>query len=217
MDATYTETPAYKGSVNDGRVLETAVVPPNHWTNYRKMPQTQSSDSLIYQWNGAVRVNGSKVWFDTDANALRAPASWKLQYLDADGSWKVVPNSSEYGVDTGKNAPNEVTFDAVTTTALKLDMTAQAVDGGYASVGVPEWEVYAQQGAVVAEQPADVYAKTGDAPELSNTVKKSRTARKQWKLRFCGARCLLLRMRRRVSSPCKVWLLALKPSSRLMI
>ena len=171
VDATYTETPAYKGSVNDGRVLETAVVPPNHWTNYRKMPQTQSSDSLIYQWNGAVRVNGSKVWFDTDANALRAPASWKLQYLDADGSWKDVPNSSEYGVDTGKNAPNEVTFDAVTTTALKLDMTAQAVDGGYASVGVPEWEVYAQQGAVVAEQPADVYAKTGDAPELSNTVK----------------------------------------------
>lgn len=129
VDATYTETPAYKGSVNDGRVLETAVVPPNHWTNYRKMPQTQSSDSLIYQWNGAVRVNGSKVWFDTDANALRAPASWKLQYLDADGSWKDVPNSSEYGVDTGKNAPNEVTFDAVTTTALKLDMTAQAVDG----------------------------------------------------------------------------------------
>lgn len=41
-----------------------------------------------------------------------------------------MPNSSEYGVDTGKNAPNEVTFDAVTTTALKLDMTAQAVDGG---------------------------------------------------------------------------------------
>lgn len=171
VDATYTETPAYKGSVNDGRVLETAVVPPNHWTNYRKMPQTQSSDSLIYQWSGAVRVNGSKVWFDTDANALRAPASWKLQYLDADGSWKDVPNFSEYGVDTGKNAPNEVTFDAVTTTALKLDMTAQAVDGGYASVGVPEWEVYAQQGAVVAERPADVYAKTGDAPELSNTVK----------------------------------------------
>ena len=71
------------------------------------MPQTQSSDSLIYQWNGTVRVNGSKVWFDTDANALRAPASWKLQYLDADGSWKDVPNSSEYGVDTGKNAPND--------------------------------------------------------------------------------------------------------------
>ncbi|MCQ4974559.1 hypothetical protein NE662_10080, partial [Bifidobacterium pseudocatenulatum] len=71
--------------------------------------------------------NGSKVWIDTDATALRAPASCKLQYLDADGSWKDVPTSSEYGVDTGKNEPNEVTFDAVTTTALKLDMTAQDV------------------------------------------------------------------------------------------
>lgn len=38
VSATFTETPAYKGSVNDGRVLQTIVVPPNHWTNYRSIP-----------------------------------------------------------------------------------------------------------------------------------------------------------------------------------
>ena len=32
-----------------------------------------------------------EVWFDTDANALRAPASWKLQYLDADGPGRTCP------------------------------------------------------------------------------------------------------------------------------
>ena len=113
VSATFTETPAWKGSVNDGRVLQTAVVPPNHWTNYRSIPQSQSGDSLVYQWDGTVRVNSSKVWFDVDSNALRAPASWKIQYLDADGTWKDVTNPSAYTTTTGKANPNAVTFDAV--------------------------------------------------------------------------------------------------------
>lgn len=171
VSATFTETPAWKGSVNDGRVLQTAVVPPNHWTNYRSIPQSQSGDSLVYQWDGTVRVNSSKVWFDVDSNALRAPASWKIQYLDADGTWKDVTSPSGYTTTTGKANPNTVTFDAVTTTALKLDMTGQAVDGGYASVAVAEWEV----GAADSESPAitapkGVTTATGTAPTLPATV-----------------------------------------------
>ena len=171
VSATFTETPAYKGSVNDGRVLQTAVVPPNHWTNYRSIPQPQSGDSLVYQWDGTVRVNSSKVWFDVDSNALRAPASWKIQYLDADGTWKDVTSPSGYTTTTGKANPNTVTFDAVTTTALKLDMTGQAVDGGYASVAVAEWEV----GSDSSESPAitapkSVTTATGTAPTLPATV-----------------------------------------------
>ncbi len=171
VSATFTETPAWKGSVNDGRVLQTAVVPPNHWTNYRSIPQSQPGDSLVYQWDGTVRVNSSKVWFDVDSNALRAPASWKIQYLDADGTWKDVTNPSAYTTTTGKANPNAVTFDAVTTTALKLDMTGQAVDGGYASVAVAEWEV----GSDSSESPAitapkSVTTATGTAPTLPATV-----------------------------------------------
>ena len=152
-------------------MLQTAVVPPNHWTNYRSIPQSQSGDSLVYQWDGTVRVNSSKVWFDVDSNALRAPASWKIQYLDADGTWKDVTNPSAYTTTTGKANPNAVTFDAVTTTALKLDMTGQAVDGGYASVAVAEWEV----GSDSSESPAitapkSVTTATGTAPTLPATV-----------------------------------------------
>ena len=157
--------------MNDGRVLQTIVVPPNHWTNYRSIPQPQSGDSLVYQWDGTVRANSSKVWFDVDSNALRAPASWKIQYLDADGTWKDVTNPSAYTTTTGKANPNAVTFDAVTTTALKLDMTGQAVDGGYASVAVAEWEV----GSDSSESPAitapkSVTTATGTAPTLPATV-----------------------------------------------
>ena len=170
VSATFTETPAWKGSVNDGRVLVTAVVPPNHWTNYRSMPQTQSGDSLIYQWDGEVRVDSAKVWFDMDSNALRAPGSWKLQYLTADGEWKDVDGPSGYTTSTGKNAPNAVSFDAVTTTALKLDMTGQQVDGGYASVAVAEWEVYSALDEAAIAEPKGVTTATGAAPELPVTV-----------------------------------------------
>lgn len=170
VSATFTETPAYKGSVNDGRVLVAAVVPPDHWTNYRSIPQSQSGDSLIYQWDGSVRVSSSKVWFDVDSNALRAPGSWRLQYLDADGTWKDVANPSAYTTTTGKDHPNTVTFDAVTTTALKLDLTGQAVDGGYASVAVPEWEVDSADESPVIAAPAGVTTGTGVAPQLPATV-----------------------------------------------
>ena len=59
----------------------------------------------------------------------------------------------------------------MTTTALKLDMTGQAVDGGYASVAVAEWEV----GSDSSESPAitapkSVTTATGTAPTLPATV-----------------------------------------------
>ncbi|WEV53672.1 family 43 glycosylhydrolase [Bifidobacterium sp. ESL0704] len=167
--ATFTETASFVGSLNDGRVLQTAVVPADHWTNYRSIPQPQSSDSLIYQWDGQVRIDSSKVFFDVDSNALRAPQTWKLQYLTDDGAWKDVGNPSAYTVQTGKGNPNVVTFDAVTTSALKLDLVAQPVDGGYASVGVPEWEVYGQEGGTAMSVPALTTA-TGSAPQLPARV-----------------------------------------------
>ena len=88
-----------------------------------------------------------------------------------DGTWKDVTNPSAYTTTTGKANPNAVTFDAVTTTALKLDMTGQAVDGGYASVAVAEWEV----GSDSSESPAitapkSVTTATGTAPTLPATV-----------------------------------------------
>lgn len=171
VNATFTEGSSWRRAVNDGRVLQTAVVPPNHWTNYRKMPQSQFSDSLIYQWQGTIHTNSAKVWFDVDSNALKAPASWKLQYLTQDGIWRDVTGIDSYGTGTGKNNPNTVHFDTVTTTALKLDIRGQSVDGGYASVAVSEWEVYSAGEVMLASDSAEVTTKTGVAPILPKTVK----------------------------------------------
>lgn len=53
---------------------------------------------------------------------VRVPASWQLFYRDGD-AWKPVPNPSAYGVAT--NQYNEVTFDPVKTTELKIEIQFQ--------------------------------------------------------------------------------------------
>ena len=53
---------------------------------------------------------------------VRVPASWQLFYKDGD-AWKPVPNASAYGV--AANQYNEVIFDPVKTTELKMEIQFQ--------------------------------------------------------------------------------------------
>jgi hypothetical protein len=50
------------------------------------------------------------------------PASWQLFYKDSD-AWRPVPNPSACGV--AANQYNEVTFDPVKTTELKIEIQFQ--------------------------------------------------------------------------------------------
>jgi hypothetical protein len=77
-------------------------------------------------------------WFDDEAGEkpgqCRTPASWKLLY-QTDGGWKEVPNASGYGVD--KDKFNAVTFDAIETKAIRLEVKLKENYSG----GVLEWKV----------------------------------------------------------------------------
>ncbi len=62
-------------------------------------------------------------WFDdTGRGEVRVPAAWRLLYRDGD-AWKPVETRDAYGV--AKDSYNRVTFTAVTTPALRLEITAQ--------------------------------------------------------------------------------------------
>ncbi|UCD50009.1 MAG: discoidin domain-containing protein, partial [Phycisphaerales bacterium] len=81
---------------------------------------------------GAVEV----YWFDDTptGGGCRIPASWKLLYQDGD-AWKEVKDASAYGVQ--KDTFNTVTFDAVKTSALRLEVQLQSNYSG----GILEWRV----------------------------------------------------------------------------
>jgi hypothetical protein len=74
-------------------------------------------------------------WFDdTGTGECRVPASWRLFYKNGD-RWEAVTSSSPFG--TEKDRYNRVTFNPVTTTGLRLEVTLQQ---GW-SAGIQEWKV----------------------------------------------------------------------------
>jgi hypothetical protein len=65
---------------------------------------------------------------------VRVPASWRLLYKDV-ADWKPVETADLFGVE--KDKFNRVTFKPVTTTALRVEVTAQP----NVSVGMQKWTV----------------------------------------------------------------------------
>jgi len=73
-------------------------------------------------------------WFDdTGRGGCRIPKSWQLSYKDGE-QWKSVATADNYGVE--KDTFNQVKFDSVSTTALRLEAQLQS---GF-SAGILEWK-----------------------------------------------------------------------------
>ena len=107
-------------------------VPYTHW-----WPKNNSTEWLQYDFKQAATISTSTVyWFDDGPwGGCRVPKEWKIYYKDNSGQWQEVKNPSGYG--TVKGAPNVVNFDAVTTSAVKLEI----VQPEQHSCGVFEWSV----------------------------------------------------------------------------
>ncbi|ARU52220.1 hypothetical protein CBR64_12885 [Cellulosimicrobium cellulans] len=157
-EASYTASWNKVEAVNDGAGVSTGGAHDATWATWSgDRPATQW---LEYSWPAPVTVERSVVrfWSDgTDANGdnVRVPASWKLQYWDADtGAFVDVPNPSGY--PTERLTTNETTFDAVTTTRLRatFDALRGTTAATYSGVGVSEWEVWGT-GGVEESEPVD--------------------------------------------------------------
>ena len=102
-----------------------------HW-----WPHLSTQEWLQYDFKEKVRVSSVQVyWFDdTGRGACRVPKSWRVSYM-CNGKWKPVAQSSGYGVE--KDKFNKVTFEAVKTDALRLEIQFEEGFSG----GVLEWKV----------------------------------------------------------------------------
>jgi len=102
-----------------------------HW-----WPHLGTQEWLQYDFKEEVTVLSVEVyWFDdTGRGQCRVPKSWQVSYRH-DGQWKPVAQSSGYGVE--KDKFNKVTFEAVKTDALRLEVQFEEEFSG----GVLEWKV----------------------------------------------------------------------------
>jgi DUF1680 family protein len=91
---------------------------------------------VAYEFEQPKTISCAEVyWFDdTGRGACRVPASWKLQWKDGN-QWKPVRALSDYGVE--QDQFNRVSFEPVTTTALRIDVQLQPRFSG----GILEWRL----------------------------------------------------------------------------
>ena len=87
-----------------------------------------------YDFGASETVSNVEVHWFVDGQGCRLPQSWRLLYK-TEGGWQPVANPSGYGLEAGRF--NTVTFDAVTTTALRLEVQLQPEHSG----GILRWRV----------------------------------------------------------------------------
>lgn len=100
-----------------------------------------------YEWARPIRVTSAAVrfWADQPQGSgvgVAPPASWELSWWDdAAQEWAPVPHPSAAGTST--DALNEMTFDPVTTSRLRLTVHADGDGTRYSAVAASEWQVVA--------------------------------------------------------------------------
>ncbi len=103
-----------------------------HW-----WPHRGTREWVQYEFKQPHKVSAVEVyWYDDRGwGGCRIPASWQVLYRAKEGSWKPVSGASAYGVE--RNRFNRVTFEPVTTGAIRLDVQLQNDQ----AAGVLEWRV----------------------------------------------------------------------------
>jgi uncharacterized protein len=99
-------------------------------------PRRGTTEWVEYKFEKPSRVSSVQIyWFDdTGRGQVRVPASWRLLYRDGN-DWKPVATNDAFAVD--KDRYNTVTFSPLTTTGLRVEVTARPEF----SVGIQEWKV----------------------------------------------------------------------------
>ena len=116
---------------NDPARSNDQAVPRFSWWDHKG-----TTEWVQYDFKSPSRISAVEVyWFDdTGAGSCRVPKSWRLLYKDGE-AWKPVANASQYPAKL--NAFNRVTFNPITTPALRLEAQLQSDF----SAGILEWRV----------------------------------------------------------------------------
>lgn len=155
-------------------------------------PAAPVADTAIYTWSNPVVVSSTTVYlwqnFGVQDGGVMIPSAWSLDYQDASGDWMPVTGTSlsyplpafDANAPTTSLPPVSASFDAVTTTALRLTVQRQVRDGEARATSVIEWQVDGipapdepspgSGGDFVAVQDVAVRTTTGHVPTLPSRV-----------------------------------------------
>ncbi len=123
-------------AMNDGvmpKASDDESIPRFTWWDHRG-----TAEWVQYTFEQPTRLSAASVyWWDERRikRHCRVPKSWRMVYRNVAGNWTPVPNASAYGTEIDK--PNRVTFDAIETTAIRIEAQLQPEWSG----GILEWNL----------------------------------------------------------------------------
>jgi hypothetical protein len=127
-------------AVNDGKyTLETSNPDSSEIKRLGTWTRDSSEEWVSLTWDEEVELSGVGIVFVDDFGGLRAPISYRIEYLNDDGAWCEV--DLPLGGETKLLTMNETSFERVKTSSLRIVMQK----GEYAGVGVMEIEAYASE------------------------------------------------------------------------
>ncbi|HEX2972279.1 MAG TPA: beta-L-arabinofuranosidase domain-containing protein [Tepidisphaeraceae bacterium] len=121
-------------AVNDGQLPKRSndrSIPRFTWWDHKG-----TTEWIQYEFDKPRTIKGAEVyWFDdTGTGYCRVPQSWRLLYKAGD-EWKPMTSATAYG--TARDQFNKATFDAIETTAIRLEVKLQPEYSG----GILEWRL----------------------------------------------------------------------------
>ena len=119
--------------------------------------QAQGSKHWIaYNWDKAVKLNTTEIFWYDDGGGTRVPASISFEYEDENGEWHEALMKGDT-LDIFKlDQFNTIKFDTITAKALRMNVVISSEDGA-AGTGVVRWKVSCQE----------------EEPEKTYTIKKA--------------------------------------------
>ncbi len=119
----------------------------------------QGADAWVqYDWDSEVTIYQSNAYYYTDGNFV--PKEVWYEYKDANGEWRPLPNVQ--GCGTELNQYNVTTFDPVTTTSIRMNMSPKTL-----GCGVIEWQVLGYAENVIDKTQLRRVIETANALDLS--------------------------------------------------
>lgn len=101
---------------------------------FRMRPPVGQPAWIEYEFKQPTRISRAEVYWVDDRRFCRLPESWRVVYRSADG-WVPVSTREAYGVK--KDTFNTITFDPVTTTAIRIEVEPKTVHYRSGEIGPP--------------------------------------------------------------------------------
>ena len=104
---------------------------------YALWPAKGTQEWIAYEFEKPMQISQASVywWDDRPWGGSRVPDSWRIEYLDLNGNWAEVKNTTAYTLEQDKT--NTVTFETVSAQKVRLKFQM----GKDFSAGIYEFEV----------------------------------------------------------------------------